>query len=115
MYNPNLDDIKDDIVKGIYSAILESDAIRKHIIEHPWISGSSTNVYPINLGVNDVEVQMDSGNRNYYNKAIQRLVVRNPHLFKDGYFCKSDGSCPSFIRLKYSDALLNLINKQETK
>lgn len=115
MYNPNLDNIKDEIVRSICSAILENDTIHKHIIDHYWVSGSSTIVYPINLGVNDVEVQMDSGNRNYYNKAIQRLVVNNPHLFKDGYFCKSDGSCPSFIRLKYSDTLLERIkNKTQT-
>lgn len=109
MYNPNLENIKDDIVRSIYSAILEEDAIHKHIIDYTFVTNSSRIVHPINIGMTDVEVQMDSGNRNYYNKAIQRLVVHNSHIFKNGYFCKSDGSCPSFIRLEYSDTFLQHI------
>ena len=111
MYNPNLENIKDDIVRSIYSTILGEETIHKHIIEYNWVSGSSTIVYPINIGITDVEVQMDSGNRNYYNKAIQRLVAHNPHIFKNGYFCKTDGSCPSFIRLVYSDEFLQGISQ----
>ena len=113
MYNPNLENINDDIVKRIYSAILEEDAIHKHIIDYNWVSGTSTTIYPINISMTDVEVQMDSGNRNYYNKAIQRLVVHNSHIFKDGYFCKPNGSHPSFIRLVYSDEFLQHIFKRK--
>ena len=109
MYNSNLEDIKDNIVRSIYSAILEEKTIHKHIIEDTLVINSSRIVYPIRVGATDVEVRVDSGNRNYYNKAIQRLVVHNPHLFKNGYFCKSDGSFPSFIRLEYSDKFLQHI------
>lgn len=109
MYNPNLENIKDDIQKSIYSTILEEETIHKHIIEYNWLSGSSIIVSPIMIGMTDVKIQVDSGNRNYYNKAIQRLVVHNSHIFKNGYFCKSDGSCPSFIRLEYSDTFLQHI------
>lgn len=106
MYNPNLDNISDAAARSIYSAILGEETIHKHIIEYNWVSGSSSIIYPINIGITDVEVQVNSGNRNYYSKAIQRLVAHNPHIFKDGYFCKTDGSCPSFIRLVYSDEFL---------
>ena len=111
MYNPNLNNISDNIVRSIYSAILGEETIHKHIIEYNWVSGSSTIVYPINIGITDVEVRINSGNRNYYNKAIQRLVANNLHIFKNGYFCKTDGSCPSFIRLEYSDEFLQRIFK----
>lgn len=112
MYSPNLNNITDNIAKDIYTAILANKTIQKHTLPYSWISGSSMEVFPINLCLNSVEVQMDSGNRNYYIKAIQKVVENNPQLFKKGYFCKSDGSCPSYIRFAYSDDLMKRIEKK---
>ncbi len=111
MYNPNLDNIKDAIAKDVYTAILANKTIQKHTIPYTFFSGSSVEVYPITLWGNSVEVHLDSGNRNYYNTAIQKVVENNPNLFSRGYFCKSDGSCPSFLRFMYSEALLERIKE----
>lgn len=113
MYKIDLSRIKDEIVRDIYEACLSNNVIQKHTIDYTWISGSSTDVYPIMVWPYDVEVQVDTNNSVYFNKAIKRVLAVYPHLFKDGYFCKSDGSCPSYIRFQYADALLERI-KQRT-
>lgn len=110
MYDPNIEQIKDPIAKDVYVAILTNKTIKKHTINYTFFSGCSTEVYPIDLCLNDVEVYVDTNKGHLFEKAIQKVVTDNPQLFKDGYFCKSDGSCHSFIRLKYSDALLKRID-----
>lgn len=111
MYNPDLSQIKDAIAKDVYTAILSNKTIQKHTTPYTFFSGCSTEVYPITLWGNSVEVHLDSGNRNFYHKAIQKVVENNPQLFSRGYFCTSDGSYPSFLRFIYSEALLERIKE----
>ena len=112
MYKIDLSKIKDEIARDIYDACQSNNVIQKHTIDYTWTSGSSTEVYPIMVYPYDVEIQVDTNNSSYFNKAIKRVLGVYPHLFKDGYFCKSDGSCPSYIRFKYSDTLLERIKSQ---
>lgn len=102
----DLSKIKDGIAREIYAVCLSDKIIQKHIIDYTWISGGSTNVYPIMIYPYDVEIQVDVCNGFYFNGAIRRVLSAYPHLFKNGYFCKGDGSCPSYIRFVYADALL---------
>lgn len=115
MYKIDLSRIKDEIVRDIYDACQSNNVIQKHTIDYTWTSGSSTEVYPIMVYPYDVEIQVDTNNSSYFNKAIKRILAVYPHLFKDGYFCKSDGSCPSYIRFLYSDILLERIKNKNNK
>ena len=89
--------IQDQIV----AAIKNEQVIAKHIDHHHWISGSSTVVYPITLWERSVCIQLNT-NRNYFEKAIKRVLDKNKDLFKGGWFWKSDGSCPSELTLIYT-------------
>lgn len=115
MYKIDLSKIKDEIARDIYDACQSNNVIQKHTIDYTWTSGSSTEVYPIMVYPCDVEIQVDTNNSSYFNKAIKRVLRVYPHLFKDGYFCKSDGSCPSYIHFSYSDTLLERIKNRNNK
>lgn len=114
MYEVNVDLIKDEIARSIFSAILGDRVIKKHVIGYSFFSGSSTEVTPISLGISDVEVYVDCKGSGYpLSKAIIRVVDGNPDLFRTGYFCNiEDGSCPSFIRFCYTDALIERIERK---
>lgn len=87
--------------KRIVAAIKEEPVIARHILYHHWISGSSTVVYPITLWPEHVDIQLDVYH-NYFDKAIARVLAKHGDLFRDGYFCKWDKSCPDEIRFNYT-------------
>lgn len=101
------------IQQRILNAIKQERIIAKYADQEPWESGSSTVVYPITLWVDRVKVQIDT-KKNYFEKAIQRVIEKNQDLFEYGYFCKSDGSCPSFICFKYTENTIQQYNKKYT-
>lgn len=86
----------------IVNAIKSEKVLAKHIYHHHWVSGSSTLVYPITLWSRNVEIQVDT-DKNLFNGCIKRILERFPNLFSNGYFWKSDGSCPSHVTLMYTE------------
>ncbi len=102
----NINTIKSPIAREIINAVLSEKTIKNHVIEHSWTSGCSTEVTPIMLWPDDVEVYVDAQNANYFKNAINRVMAKHPFLFRDGYFSKSDGSCPSCIRFSYANELM---------
>lgn len=88
--------------KEMTQIILSDKLIRKYIYLHPWISGSSTIVYPVSVWTasKQIEVQVKRGAWRL-RKRIKRIVESNPTAFKRAYFCKSDGSCPDTIIFCY--------------
>lgn len=114
MYNTDLSELlkRDAIAHDVFKAILSNKVIQRHIIDYEWLSGSSTSVYPITIHLRDVECQVDVNDKKRLEKSIWKIVKNNPDLFNDGYFCKSDGSCPSCIRLIYSNILLERIKNK---
>lgn len=99
----------------IVAAIKEEPIIAKHIDQHHWTSGSSTIVYPITLWAHNVCIQIDT-KRDYFQKAIERVLAKHKDLFCDGWFCKNDGSRPAEISFRYSNEVDDEINhrKHET-
>lgn len=86
----------------IINAIKADKTIAKHILKHKWLSGSSTEVHPIAVWQRDVCIQLDI-KRNVFTKAIKRVLINNPNLFKSGTFCRNDDSCPATISFYYTD------------
>ena len=76
--------------------------VKKNIYEHTWLSGSCTEVRPITIWANEIEIQWKS-NRRIFDKFIKRIVEKYSDLFEWGSFWKSDGSCPSHITFKFTD------------
>lgn len=86
-----------DRTDAIVSAIKEEPVIERHIYQHHWQVGTLV-VYPIEIFIDKrVNIQIDT-HRNYFDKAIKRVLAKHPDLFSDGYFCKNDDSCPAEIR-----------------
>jgi hypothetical protein len=77
--------------------------IGRHIYTSTWLSGSSTEVYPISIYHNnhtntyDIEIQLKA-NRNYFNRTIEYFKKKYADI-TDMRYCKYDGSCPNTIRL----------------
>lgn len=78
--------------------------IGKHIYTSTWLSGSSTDVYPISIYHNnntntyDIRIQLKA-NRNYFTRTIEYFKKKYADITYMGYW-KSDGSCPNTITLK---------------
>ena len=69
---------------------------KKNIYPFVWLSGHNTLVSPIAYYKNEIVLQWN-GNRNIYQKWIDRTVKKFSNVLKDGYFDRNDGSCPSVI------------------
>ena len=72
--------------------------IKKYVIDYTWVSGEDTTVYPIQGWLNTIDIQV-STNKNLFTKCIQRLIKKSDGKLVNGWFVKSDGSCPSYITL----------------
>lgn len=83
--------------------ILQGDKlIGKYINRTPWISGSSTVVYPIQIWAVSkiVEIQVLKGAYRLRHR-IDKIVSEHPDIFSVALFCESDGSCPDTIKFWY--------------
>lgn len=87
------------MIKQIIDNIITDKVFGKYIYKHNYLSGCSTKVYPITIWSKDIEIQLNT-DKNIFNKFIKRIVDKYD-ILTDGYFCKSDGSCPSYIKLIY--------------
>lgn len=105
MKNFDLNVIKNPEVRQIVSAILEEKVIKEHVIDYSWASGCVTDVAPIMVMSRYTEVQMDTQNKAHFVDAINRVLRKYPNIFKNGYFCKTDGSCPAYIRFEHTNVL----------
>lgn len=96
IYKERIQQFIDDLKK--------EEIVRKNLYGSSWLSGSSTDVYPITIWRDEIVLQWQS-DRNIYNKFIQRMVDKNSDILKSGYFSKSDGSCPSRIVFRLKENL----------
>ena len=75
--------------------IKDNPFVKKHLYPHSWISGSTTEVYPIMLWTDLVDIQWNSDRP--CNKWIKAFAEKHSDMIEYGYFDKSDGSCPSAV------------------
>ena len=85
-----------DRINEFIEQLKNDKIVKKNLYAYSWLSGCSTNVSPITIWRNSVELQWNS-DRRIFDKWIKRVVERNSDLIKSGRFWKSDGSCPSTI------------------
>lgn len=83
-------------IEQFIKEIMKDNIVKKNLYNETWLSGSSTTVYPIMIWQKSIVFQWKS-NRKIFDKFIKRTVKKYNDLFIDGYFWKSDGSCPSTI------------------
>lgn len=84
-----------DEIKVFIEDLKKDSMVHKHLASG-YISGSSTEVYPIMINMNKSVTLLWNTDRKLYDKWIAR-VVQSHSLVDYGYFWKSDGSCPSRI------------------
>ena len=99
--------ITTDMVNKFIEELKKETMVKKNLYKYPWLSGSSTTVYPISVRYKpllsnevpfEVILQWDSNRR--CDKFINRIVEGHKGIIKSGHFWKSDGSCPSTITFK---------------
>lgn len=76
--------------------IKKEKLVQKYLCKHIWTSGSSTEVYPIIIWQNEIELQWNS-DKSIFDKFINKMVEKHKDIIEYGMFWKSDGSCPSRI------------------
>lgn len=80
--------------------------IRDRMKKDNWLSGSSTTVHPVeayldNNGTGNITIQLDV-DKNTFDHIIELFVNHYPEI-TDGWFSKSDGSCPNSLYFKYKE------------
>lgn len=106
-------------IQSLLDDIMQDSTIEKYRCKYTWISGSSTEVYPIEVGPCDICIQLDSKvkksdgksfNNRYY-KILERAMsaIADRHQDAVEYACLSaqDDSCPATMTFKF----INELNK----
>lgn len=88
----------DERVQQIVADLKEEPLVKKYLYDTTWLSGSSTTVYPIEIGKEDITLQWKS-DKNVFNSFIKRIVDKYPEI-SDGWFNQTDGEEPSSITFK---------------
>lgn len=88
----------DERVQQIVADLKEEPLVKKYLYDTTWLSGSSTTVYPIEIGKQDITLQWKS-DKNIFNSFIKKIVDKYPEI-SDGWFSKTDGEEPSSITFK---------------
>ena len=94
-------------MNDILCEIQKDKLIQKYICKNCWLSGSNTFVYPLSLFIDknnkikQIIIQVNIG-KNVFGKLIKRYKDKYNNM-KDGYFSKSDGSCPSTINFIFKE------------
>lgn len=95
----------DELFDQIAEIIKTSRFFARYGYKYRWISGCSTEVYPITLWYPSKEicVQVETYNMQGIHKSAEALVKKLSGLIEitDHYLCKNDGSCPNEYRIYY--------------
>ena len=100
--------ITSDMVHKFIEELKSEEMVKKNLYKFTWLSGSSTTVYPISIyyesfPTSEVVLQWDSDRA--CNKFINKIVQKFSNILKEGYFWKSDGSCPSTITFRLKEKI----------
>ena len=89
-------------LEEIGNKVAESDFFKKHGYKSHWISGSTTEVYPIRVWIenNCIEIQLGCNNLRGIKRALDKLVKSLSDV-REYYICKYDGSCPDVARIYF--------------
>ena len=94
----------EELVDEYVHLIIDLPEVKKYLLDHTWISGSSTEVSPITVCQHDIEIQWD--NDKEPTKLIEELeeIGKKMNIVKYVGFSKTDGSCPSYIYIELTQA-----------
>ena len=111
-------------IQSLLDDIMQDPTIEKYRCKYTWISGSSTEVYPIEVGPRDICIQLDrkvekrdgkSFNKRYekiLERTMNAIADRHQDVVKYAYLGAQDDSCPSCMWFKYKDEFdLRKLNK----
>lgn len=96
---------KENNIYKIVNELEKETLIQKYKYKHIWLSGSSTQVYPImiykNNTENTIEIRIQIRvKRNYFKGLLDKYKKYDNYLC--GWFDKTDSSCPSVLVLKFN-------------
>ncbi|MBQ3543482.1 MAG: hypothetical protein IJA34_00595 [Lachnospiraceae bacterium] len=97
-----------DMVHLFIEEFKKEEMVKKNLYEYIWVSGSSTKVYPITIWIegaitSDIVIQWKNDKR--CTKFINKIVKKYNDILEEGYFWKSDGSCPSTITFRLKEKI----------
>ena len=82
--------------------ILKSEFFQKYAYKHYWTSGSSTEVAPVTVTYDSIEIQLSCNTLRGIKQALGKLVREiGESLVKKYYVFKYDGSCPNAARIYF--------------
>lgn len=90
----------------IQKVIKNDPLVRKHLLGYAWLSGSSTEVPPVQVSGDTIELQL-STHKNVFARCIERIVEKSKGFLTSGRFVRNDGSCPSCLVFRMSEPVQN--------
>ena len=94
-----------EFMKNFADEIYNDKLVKKYIRMGTWLSGSSTNVYPITIWEKSREVVVQiKTKRNVFNKLLERYKNKYENI-EYCYFDKTDDSCPSRLVFKFKESV----------
>jgi len=83
-------------------SILDSEFYQKYAYKHYWTSGCCTEVAPVTVNCDSIEIQLACKNLRGIKQALAKLVRQiGESLVKRYYVFKYDGSCPNVARIYF--------------
>ena len=90
-------------VKEVIYAVL--DKYGKYVYDYSWMSGSSTEVYPVSVWRDYVDFQLNTTDKRHFTqKSLSKIVERFPQL-RGARYSKKDSSCPDSLIFIYKEPL----------
>lgn len=95
-----MDDVR---IQEIVDFCTKDKVLKKYIYPHTWVSGCVTDVYPIGIHYNSIEIQLDVGVTEYMLRGtMNRIKNKFAEDKLDLIYWKTDGSCPSTLTIYFS-------------
>ena len=93
-------------IKKLANELFNEDILQANIFPHTWLSGCSTIVYPCQIWSHEIVYQLKC-DKNIFEDFIKEVLNKHSDTIKNGYFWKSDGSCPSTLTFKLKERVMN--------
>lgn len=106
--------VPEGIRRDCVSAIFCEEVFDTNLYPFTWLSGSSTEVYPITFWAQYIEVQLKNDElKDEFEKAVERVAKEYPDLFSNAYICENDGSCPMTARFVYTEETISKLKSSK--
>ena len=86
--------------RKIANELSNQHLIKKYIYNAMWISGEETEVYPIQIWIENKEIEFQlksSAKKHYFSKFVKRICEKYKGTIERTYYSNNHGDCPDTL------------------